>query len=125
MKGWSLVILLILFLTPMLYANEFKILEPPAEIMEDTTLVMFLPAGTWTLEIAEGGAIAISPAGWRALSKWVWEEHVRSCESAIAEAIKGQMKEIEKLKRQRKTLLIGSAITGTLALLGGIIIIVR
>ena len=118
----SLVMLLILFLTPMLYATESMILEPPAEIMEDENLVMKIPEGEWTIIIPENGVLAFSPAGWKALSQWVMADHVRSCESAIVEALKGQMTQIDRLKRQRRFLI---AATGVLAIIGGIVIVLK
>ena len=61
MKIKSLAILLILSLTPMLYAEESVILEPPPEIMDDPTLVMIIPAGEYTLTVPEPGILVFSP----------------------------------------------------------------
>jgi hypothetical protein len=121
----NLAILLILCLTPMLYADESQILEPPPEIANDTTLMILVPAGEYTMTVPEPGILVFSPAGWKALSEWVYQEHVRSCESAIAEALKGQMNQVERLKRHRTILLTTSVVSGALAIVGGLIAIMR
>ena len=125
MKTLSLVILLILCLTPMLFGNELMILEPPPEIAENESLMMLIPEGEYTIVVPPAGMLVFSPAGWMALSEWVMEEHRRSCESAIAEALTGQMREIEKLKKQRNIFLTGTAVAGVLAIFGGLIAVLK
>jgi len=125
MKTLSLVTLLILFLTPMLCANESMILEPPPEIAEDESLMMLVPAGVYTINVPEAGILVFSPAGWIALSEWIYQEHLRSCESAIAEALRGQMTQIERLKKQRTILLTTSVVGGVLTIIGGLFLVMR
>ena len=125
MKTLVPAILLILFLTPMLCANESMILEPPPEIAGDETLMMLVPEGTYTIQVPAEGILVFSPAGWKALSEWVYQEHLRSCESAIAEALKGSMQEINKYKRQRNILLGSTAVAVTITILGGIVVLIR
>ena len=125
MKKLNLAILLMLFLTPMLFAQESMILEPPPEIAEDESLMMLIPEGDYNLTVPEAGILVFSPAGWIALSEWVYQEHLRSCESAIAEALRGQMTQIERLKRQRTILLTTSVVGGALIIVGGLFLVMR
>ena len=121
----TLAILLILFLTPMLCVSESMILEPPAEIAEDESLMMLIPAGEYDMTVPEPGILIFSPAGWAKLSEWVYQEHLRSCESAIAEAVKGQATRIERLERQRTILFTTSVVGGVLTIIGGLFLVMR
>ena len=121
----TLAILLILFLTPMLCVSESMILEPPPEIAENETLMMLVPEGIYTIQVPAEGILVFSPAGWAALSEWVYQEHLRSCESAIAEAIKGQAEQIEKLEKQRTILFTTSVVGGVLTIIGGLFLVMR
>jgi len=101
------------------------ILEPPPEIAEDESLMMLVLEGVYTINVPAEGILVFSPAGWKALSEWVFREHLRSCESAIAEALKGSMREINKYKRQRNILIGSTAVAVTITVLGGLVILMR